>query len=206
VSVRFDGRVALVTGAGRGLGRAHALLLAARGARVVVADLGAGVSGDGGSAEPAKDVVDEIVAAGGTAVAATDSVAETAGGEAPVRSALNAFGQLDIVINNAGILRDRSFANLSDEDIDAVLKVHLYGAFNVARPAWRHMRERGYGRILNTTSSSGVLGTFGQANYGAAKMGVVGSLGSSHWKVRSTASGSTPWHHGAHAHDRGGPR
>ncbi len=174
MSVRFDGRVALVTGAGRGLGRAHAHLLAARGAKVVVADLGGGIAGDGGSAEPAQQVVDEITSAGGTAVAATESVAEPAGGEALVQTALEAFGRLDIVVNNAGILRDRSFANLTDDDIDAVLKVHLYGAFNVARPAWRHMREQGYGRILNTTSSSGVLGTFGQANYGAAKMGLVG--------------------------------
>ena len=174
MSVRFDGRVALVTGAGRGLGRAHALLLAARGARVVVADLGGDVAGTGGSDGPAQQVVDEIVAAGGDAVAATDSVAESAGGEALVRSALEAYGRLDIVINNAGILRDRTFANLGDDDIDAVLRVHLYGAFNVTRPAWRQMREQGYGRILNTTSSSGVLGTFGQANYGAAKMGLVG--------------------------------
>lgn len=174
MSVRFDGRVALVTGAGRGLGRAHARLLASRGAKVVVADLGGGVAGEGGSPEPAQQVVEEIIRAGGTAIAARDSVAEPRGGEALVQAGIDAFGQLDIVINNAGVIRDRTFGKLTDDDLDVVLKVHLYGAFNVARPAWRHMRERGYGRILNTTSSSGVLGTFGQANYGAAKMGLVG--------------------------------
>ena len=170
----FEGRVALVTGAGRGLGRAHAKLLASRGAAVVVADLGVGLGGDGDSEGPAEEVVQEIVAAGGEAIAATESVAESEGGEALVAKALATYGRLDIVINNAGILRDKSFGKLSDDDVDAVLAVHLKGAFNVTRPAWRQMRERGYGRILNTASSSGVLGNFGQANYGAAKMGLVG--------------------------------
>ncbi|HEY5333649.1 MAG TPA: SDR family NAD(P)-dependent oxidoreductase [Solirubrobacterales bacterium] len=174
MSANFEDRVALITGAGRGLGRAHALLLASRGAAVVVADLGVGVGGDGDSAGPAQEVVEEIRAAGGEAVAATESVAEPSGGEALVAGAIETYGRLDIVINNAGILRDRSFAKLTDEDIDAVLAVHLKGAFNVTRPAWLQMRERGYGRILNTASSSGILGNFGQANYGAAKMGLVG--------------------------------
>lgn len=174
MTVSFEDRVALITGAGRGLGRAHARLLAERGASVVVADLGAGVDGAGVSAEPADLVVAEIVEAGGVAVSATASVAERQGGEQLVKTALETFGRLDIVINNAGILRDSSFAKLTAEAFDAVLKVHLYGAFNVTLPAWRHMREKGYGRILNTTSSSGLLGNFGQSNYGVAKMGLVG--------------------------------
>src|SRR5579862_2589001 len=172
--IGFDGRVAIVTGAGGGLGRAHALLLAARGARVVVNDVGGSVSGEGGDAGPAQRVVDEIVAAGGEAVADTNSVATPEGGAAIVATALEQFGQLDIVVNNAGILRDKTFQNMTADLLGPVLDVHLKGAFYVTRPAWAHMRERNYGRVVNTSSNSGILGNFGQSNYGAAKMGLVG--------------------------------
>jgi NAD(P)-dependent dehydrogenase (short-subunit alcohol dehydrogenase family) len=170
----FDGRVAVVTGAGGGLGREHALELARRGASVVVNDLGGAMDGSGGSAGPAADVVAEIEAAGGTATADTNSVATSEGGAAIVQTAIDSYGRIDVVINNAGILRDKSFAKLDDDMIRAVLGVHLKGAFNVTRPAWSHMREQGYGRIVCTTSNAGLLGNFGQANYGAAKMGLVG--------------------------------
>jgi NAD(P)-dependent dehydrogenase (short-subunit alcohol dehydrogenase family) len=172
--IGFDGRVAIVTGAGGGLGRAHALLLAARGARVVVNDVGGSVSGEGGDAGPAQRVVDEIVAAGGEAVPDTNSVATPEGGAAIVATALEQFGQLDIVVNNAGILRDKTFQNMTPDLLGPVLDVHLKGAFYVTRPAWAHMRERNYGRVVNTSSNSGILGNFGQSNYGAAKMGLVG--------------------------------
>jgi NAD(P)-dependent dehydrogenase (short-subunit alcohol dehydrogenase family) len=170
----FDGQVAIVTGAGNGLGRAHALLLAARGAQVVVNDLGGSVDGAGASAGPAVAVAREIEDAGGVALANTDSVATPEGGRALVVAALEAFGRLDIVVNNAGILRDRAFHNLRPDDLDLVLDVHLRGSFFVTVPAWRVMREAGYGRVVFTSSASGILGNFGQANYGAAKMGVVG--------------------------------
>jgi NAD(P)-dependent dehydrogenase (short-subunit alcohol dehydrogenase family) len=170
----FDGRVALVTGAGNGLGRAHALLLAARGAQVVVNDLGGSVDGAGASAGPAATVAQEIEDGGGVALANTDTVATPEGGRALVAAALEAFGRLDIVVNNAGILRDRAFHNLTPDELDPVLDVHLRGSFFVTLPAWRVMRERGYGRVVFTSSASGILGNFGQANYGAAKMGVVG--------------------------------
>ncbi len=172
--IGFDGRVAIVTGAGGGLGREHALLLASRGARVVVNDVGGSVSGEGGDAGPAQRVVDEIIAAGGEAIADTHSVATPEGGEAIVATALEQFGQLDIVVNNAGILRDKSFQNMGADLLEPVLDVHLKGAFYVTRPAWVHMRERSYGRVINTSSNSGILGNFGQSNYGAAKMGLVG--------------------------------
>jgi NAD(P)-dependent dehydrogenase (short-subunit alcohol dehydrogenase family) len=172
--IGFDGRVAIVTGAGGGLGREHALLLASRGARVVVNDVGGSVSGEGGDAGPAQRVVDEINAAGGEAVPDTNSVATPEGGAAIVANALEHFGQVDIVVNNAGILRDKSFQNMSPDMLEPVLDVHLKGAFYVSRPAWAHMRERSYGRIVNTSSNSGILGNFGQSNYGAAKMGLVG--------------------------------
>ncbi|MEE3128212.1 MAG: SDR family NAD(P)-dependent oxidoreductase [Actinomycetota bacterium] len=173
--VEYHGRVVIVTGAGNGIGRAHALTLARHGARVVVNDLGGAVDGTGTSGA-AQAVVDEIVDAGGIAVANTDSVATVAGGRALVDTAMEAFGQVDAVVHNAGILRDRSFAKMLDSDVDDVIDVHLGGAFNVLRPAWPHMVERGYGRIVLTTSSSGLLGNFGQASYGAAKAGLVGLM------------------------------
>ena len=165
--LHFDGDVAIVTGAGRGLGRCHALELARRGARVVVNDLG-------GDSDPAAQVVEEIRAAGGTAVANHDNVTTAEGGERIVQHALDEFGSLAIVVNNAGILRDKAFHNLTPDLIEPVLLVHLTGAFNVTIPAWRHLRTAGYGRIVNTTSASGLFGNFGQANYGAAKAGLVG--------------------------------
>jgi NAD(P)-dependent dehydrogenase (short-subunit alcohol dehydrogenase family) len=170
----FDGRVAVITGAGGGLGRQHALLLASRGAMVVVNDLGGSLGGDGADKGPAERVVDEIEGAGGVAVADGNSVATPEGGRAIVQTALDTFGRIDIVVNNAGILRDKSFHNLTPELLDPVLDVHLRGAFNVTLPAWGHMREQGYGRVVNTSSASGILGNFGQANYGAAKMGLWG--------------------------------
>ena len=170
----FDGKVAIITGAGGGLGREHALLLASRGALVVVNDLGGAVDGTGSDKGAAERVVDEIKAAGGEAVADTNSVATPEGGAAIVQTAIDTFGRIDIVVNNAGILRDKSFHNLTPELIDPVIDVHLKGAFNVTRAAWPHMREQAYGRVINTSSNSGILGNFGQANYGAAKMGLVG--------------------------------
>lgn len=170
----YDNKVAIVTGAGGGLGREHALLLASRGARVVVNDLGGSVDGSGADASAAQQVVDEIESAGGIAVADHNSVATEAGGQAIVQTALDAFERIDIVVNNAGILRDKTFHRMDDELLTPVIDVHLKGAFYVSRPAWIAMREQGYGRIVNTSSSSGILGNFGQSNYGAAKMGLVG--------------------------------
>ncbi|WP_368071568.1 SDR family oxidoreductase [Nitriliruptor sp.] len=170
----YDGRVAIVTGAGGGLGRSHALLLASRGAKVVVNDLGGSRDGSGAGSEMADQVVQEIVAAGGEAVANYDSVAEWEGGESIVQSAIDAFGRVDILVNNAGILRDVSFAKMEPAQLDLVLKVHLYGGFHVTKAAWPHMREANYGRIINTTSGSGLYGNFGQSNYSAAKLGLVG--------------------------------
>ncbi|WP_431886739.1 SDR family NAD(P)-dependent oxidoreductase [Micromonospora wenchangensis] len=173
--VTLDGRVVVVTGAGNGIGRAHALTLAARGASVVVNDLGGTVDGSGSSGA-AQQVVAEIRAAGGTAVASTDSVATAAGGVDLVGRAIDTYGRLDAVIHNAGILRDRTLAKMSDEDVSAVLDVHLAGAFHVLRPAWPHLVAQGYGRIVLTSSSSGLFGNFGQANYGAAKAGLIGLM------------------------------
>ena len=170
----FDGKVAVITGAGGGLGRQHALLMASRGALVVVNDLGGSVDGSGSDKGAAAKVVDEIVALGGEAVADTNSVASAEGGEAIVQTALDAFGTVDIVINNAGILRDKAFHNMDGSLVDPVFDVHLKGAFNVTGPAFRVMREKGYGRIISTSSAAGIFGNFGQANYGAAKMGLVG--------------------------------
>ncbi len=172
--ITFDGRVAVVTGAGGGLGRTYALELARRGARVVVNDLGGAVDGTGASQKAADVVVDEIVDAGGEAVANYDSVATEEGGAAIIQTALDAFDTVDIVINNAGILRDRSFAKMDLSDVQAVIDVHLKGAFNVSIPAFRIMKEKSYGRFVFTTSASGLFGNFGQANYGAAKAGLVG--------------------------------
>ena len=169
--VRFDGRVAIVTGAGQGLGRSHALLLASRGAKVVVNDLGGSTAGEGKSSESADLVVEEIKKAGGEAVANYDSVED---GDAIVRTAMDAWGRVDIVINNAGILRDKSFKNMTDADWDIIFRVHNYGAYKVTKAAWPTMTEQGYGRVLFTTSSAGIYGNFGQTNYGSAKLSLVG--------------------------------
>ncbi len=169
-----EDRVVIVTGAGGGLGRQHALLFAARGAKVVVNDLGGARDGTGAGSEMADAVVAEITAAGGQAVASYDNVATSEGGAAIVGTALEAFGRVDVVANNAGILRDVSFAKMTDEQFDAVLRVHLYGSYHVTRAAWPHLREQAYGRVVMTTSTSGLYGNFGQANYGAAKLGMVG--------------------------------
>lgn len=172
--ITFDKRVAVVTGAGGGLGRTYALELARRGARVVVNDLGVSVDGSGASTKAADVVVGEIAEAGGEAVANYDSVSTEEGGASIVQTALDAFGTVDIVINNAGILRDRSLAKMEISDARAVLDVHLVGAFNVSLPAFRVMKEKGYGRFVFASSASGLFGNFGQANYGAAKAGLVG--------------------------------
>ncbi|MBU6226660.1 MAG: SDR family oxidoreductase [Acidobacteria bacterium] len=170
----YDGKVAIITGAGGGLGRQHALLLAKRGALVVVNDLGGNIDGTGGDASAAQKVVDEIKAAGGEAVADHNSVATPEGGAAIVKTAVDTFGRVDIVINNAGILRDKSFHNMSPDLMNPVFDVHLKGAFHVTQPAWVLMREQGYGRIISTSSAAGIFGNFGQTNYGAAKLGLVG--------------------------------
>ena len=170
----YDGKVVIITGAGGGLGRQHALLMASRGALVVINDLGGAVDGSGSDKGAAERVVDEIKSLGGDAVADTNSVATPEGGAAIVQTAVDAYGKVDVVINNAGILRDKAFHNLEPDQLNAVLDVHLKGAFNVTQPAWRIMREQGYGRIVSTSSAAGVFGNFGQTNYGAAKMGLVG--------------------------------
>jgi len=172
--LRFDGRVAIITGAGGGLGRSHALELARRGAHVLVNDLGGALDGSGSSMTAADRVVDEITAFGGIAAANHDSVATPEGGQAIVQSALDAFGRVDVLVNNAGILRDKAFHKMDDTMIHAVIDVHLKGALYVSQPAYRLMREQGYGRIVNTSSASGLFGNFGQANYGAAKAGLAG--------------------------------
>ena len=170
----LDGRVVIVTGAGGGLGREYALLLASEGARVVINDLGGARDGSGSGQAMADTVVDEILARGGSAIANYDNVATEAGARSLVASAVEEFGRLDGVVNNAGILRDGSFAKMSAANFDAVLKVHLYGGFYVTQAAWPHFREREFGRIVMATSTSGLFGNFGQANYGAAKLGLVG--------------------------------
>jgi NAD(P)-dependent dehydrogenase (short-subunit alcohol dehydrogenase family) len=172
--ITFDGRVAIVTGAGGGLGREYALELARRGAKVIVNDLGGAVDGTGASTGAADVVIDEIKSQGGEAVANYDSVATREGGASIVQNALDAYGTVDIVINNAGILRDHSFANMTFDEVDAVIDVHLRGAFHVSQPAFVVMKEKGYGRFVHTTSASGLFGNFGQTNYGAAKAGIVG--------------------------------
>jgi NAD(P)-dependent dehydrogenase (short-subunit alcohol dehydrogenase family) len=170
----LKGKVALVTGAGRGIGREIALLMARQGARVVVNDYGGTESGAGTASEPADEVVRDIKAAGGEAVANYESVASMAGGQRIVASALDAFGRVDIIVNNAGILRDRMIFNMTEEEWDAVIDTHLKGSFAVTRAAVPHMREQRWGRIINMTSTSGLVGNVGQANYAAAKLGIVG--------------------------------
>jgi NAD(P)-dependent dehydrogenase (short-subunit alcohol dehydrogenase family) len=172
--INYEGRVAVITGAGAGLGRAHAHLLAARGAQVVVNDLGGDRSGEGASNSAADAVVAEITAAGGIAVADHHSVADPEGAAGIVDTALQAFGRIDILVNNAGILRDVSFAKISLEQWEIVRSVHLDGTVLVTRAAWPHLRAAGYGRIVNTTSASGLYGNFGQVNYSTSKMGIVG--------------------------------
>jgi NAD(P)-dependent dehydrogenase (short-subunit alcohol dehydrogenase family) len=174
--IRFDGKVALITGAGGGLGKTYALELARRGAKIVVNDLGGKADGTGASASMADQTVKEIEQAGGMAVANYDSVATPEGGKAMVQTAVDNFGRIDIVINNAGILRDKTFAKLEPADLEIVLDVHLKGAFYVTQPAFVKMKEQNYGRIIFTASAAGVLGNFGQTNYGAAKMGLVGLM------------------------------
>ena len=171
----LDGKVAIVTGAGGGIGREHALALAREGASVVINDLGGARDGSGGGSAMADAVVEEIRAAGGEAVANYDSVATVEGGESILKTALDAFDGVDVVVNNAGILRDKSFANMTEDMWDIVVAVHLKGTFCVTLPVWRYMKDSGRGGvIINTSSTSGLNGNFGQTNYGAAKAGIAG--------------------------------
>jgi NAD(P)-dependent dehydrogenase (short-subunit alcohol dehydrogenase family) len=172
--MRFDEQVAVITGAGRGLGRQYAALLASRGARVVVNDLGGSVTGDGSGSHPAAVTTQEINDQGGEAIADTHSVATPEGGQAIIDTALDAWGRVDIVINNAGTVNDSLFEDMTDDRLSPLLDVHLKGAFFVTRPAWKAMRERGYGRVINTCSAAGVLGAERMANYGSAKSGLIG--------------------------------
>ncbi|MEM1436008.1 MAG: SDR family oxidoreductase [Pseudomonadota bacterium] len=176
MSYSFENRVAIVTGAGGGLGRCHALELAKRGAKVVVNDLGGAMDGTGGSSEAAEGVVAEIKAAGGEALANGGSVSDRAGAQSMVDAAMNAWGRVDILINNAGILRDKSFSKMTMDDFELVLDVHLVGSANVTKAVWPIMKEQNFGRIVMTTSPSGLYGNFGQTNYGAAKLGLVGFM------------------------------
>jgi NAD(P)-dependent dehydrogenase (short-subunit alcohol dehydrogenase family) len=176
MDVRFDDRVAIVTGAGAGLGKQHALLLASRGAKVVVNDPGGAVDGKGGGHAAADKVVAEIKAAGGQAVPNYDSVADPKGAANIVKTAVDAFGTLDIVVNNAGVLRDKTFHNMTIEDFDFVVKVHFLGTAYVTHAAWPILRAKAYGRVVVTSSNSGIYGNFGQSNYGGAKLAVVGFM------------------------------
>lgn len=175
-ALTFEGQVAIVTGAGGGLGREHALALAQRGAKVLVNDLGGSLDGVGGSVSAAQAVVNEIKALGGEAIANSASVADLAGVQAMVQQAIDAWGRVDILVNNAGILRDKSFAKMEMDDFRLVVEVHLMGAANCCKAVWPHMQAQNYGRIVMTTSSSGLYGNFGQSNYGAAKMAQVGLM------------------------------
>jgi NAD(P)-dependent dehydrogenase (short-subunit alcohol dehydrogenase family) len=176
--IRFDGKVAIVTGAGGGLGRQHALELARRGARVVVNDLGASMDGSGGSSEAAQTVVDEIKTAGGEAIANGSSVTDDAGVDLMVKHAMDAWGRIDILVANAGVLRDKSFTKMSIGDFEFVLGVHLMGTVKPTKAIWEIMKAQNYGRIVVTTSSTGLYGNFGQTNYGAAKLSLVGFMNS----------------------------
>ena len=174
--IRFDGKVAIVTGAGGGLGRQHALELARRGAKVVVNDLGGSVDGSGGGSDAANKVVEEIKAAGGEAIANGSSVTDDAGVARMVKDAMDAWGRIDILVANAGILRDKTFAKMEIADFQVVVDVHLMGTVKPAKAVWEIMRQQNYGRIVVTTSSTGLYGNFGQSNYGAAKLGLVGFM------------------------------
>jgi len=176
MSISFEGKVAIVTGSGSGLGKAHALELARRGAKVVVNDLGGSVDGGAGSSAAALAVVAEIKAKGGTAIANGASVSDQKGAASIIKDALDAFGRVDILINNAGILRDKTFRKMELPDFDLLVQVHLLGSAYCTKAAWPVMLEQGYGRIVMTTSSSGLYGNFGQSNYGAAKLGLVGLM------------------------------
>jgi len=180
MSIRFDDRVAIVTGAGNGLGRSHALALAARGAKVVVNDLGGDVHGQGGGSEAAQQVVEEIIAAGGEAIGHGANVTNEEQVADMVKQAMDTWGRVDILVNNAGVLRDKSFAKMTIDDFRFVVEVHLMGAAICSKAVWEIMREQAYGRIAMTTSSSGLYGNFGQANYGAAKLGQVGLMNTLH--------------------------
>ena len=169
--IRFDDKVVIVTGAGGGIGRAHALLFAKHGAKVVVNDLGGSTNGEGANSEAALKVVEEIKAAGGTAIANPDNVIN---GDRIVECAMDNFGRIDIVVNNAGILRDKSFAKMTDADWDLIYKVHVEGAYKTTKAAWDHMKNNNFGRVIFTSSTSGIYGNFGQANYGMAKLGLYG--------------------------------
>jgi len=194
----LEGKVVVITGAGGGIGRDIALQCAAQGARVVVNDLGASVAGEGGDTGPAQRVVAEIVAAGGQATASTDSVSDPAGAGRIVQAALDVFGRIDAVVNNAGILRDRFFHKMSADEFDSVIKVHLYGGFYVSRAAANHFKEQGSGAYVHMTSTSGLIGNFGQANYAAAKLGIAAlsksiALDMQKFNVRSNCIAPFAW-------------
>jgi NAD(P)-dependent dehydrogenase (short-subunit alcohol dehydrogenase family) len=174
--IRFDGKVAIVTGAGGGLGRSHAIELAKRGAKVVVNDLGGSMDGSGGGSDAANKVVEEIKAAGGDAIANGSSVTDDAGVAHMIQQAMDAWGRIDIIVANAGVLRDKSFSKMDVPDFEFVLNVHLMGTLKPIKAAWEIMRAQNYGRIVVTTSSTGLYGNFGQANYGAAKLGIIGLM------------------------------
>ena len=176
--IRFDNKVAVITGAGNGLGKSHALFFASRGAKVVVNDLGGTVAGTGGSRSVADAVVEEITAAGGEAVANYDTVATEEGGQRVIQTALDAFGTVDILINNAGNVRDKSFAKMNLDDFRSLIDVHLMGAVYCTHAAWPIMREKGFGRVVMTTSSAGLYGNHGHTNYGTAKMALIGLMNS----------------------------
>ena len=176
MTLDYNGKVVIVTGAGGGLGRCHALEFARRGSKVVVNDLGGAVDGSGGSSEAADKVVEEIKAAGGEAMSNGSSVTDDAGVANMVQQTIDAYGRIDVLVNNAGVLRDKSFAKMEIADFDFVVDVHLFGTMKPTKAVWPIMKEQGYGRIMVTSSSSGLYGNFGQSNYGAAKLGVVGFI------------------------------